>query len=97
MRDAEILPPAQNDFDEGYVWYRKRSQRAADNFDIAINEAIEKIRRDPSFGIRLDDEHFFYRLKKSYPYYLVYRVEPTKVVVVAIAHCRREASYWRGR
>ena len=97
MRDVEILPPAQDDFDEGYVWYRKRDQRAADGFDVSINAAIEKIRSDPTLGIRLDDEHFFYRLKKSYPYYLVYRVEPTKIIIVAISHYRRDPGYWRGR
>jgi plasmid stabilization system protein ParE len=97
MLEAELLPPARDDFEESYAWYLRRSARAADRFTVAIDMAIEKLCRDPSLRIRIDDEHRFYRLKKSYPFYLVYRAEPTKIVVVAVAHNRREPNYWRGR
>ena len=97
MLECEFLPPARDDFDESYAWYRKQSVRAADRFTAAIDEALEKLCRDPNNGIRIDDEHRFYRLKKSYPFYLVYRAEAAKIVVVAVAHNRREPNYWRGR
>ena len=97
MLEAELLPRARQDFAESYAWYCAQSDRAADRFEAFINEAIEKLRCDPELGIRIDDKHRFYRLKKSFPFYLVYRTEPTKIVVVAIAHNRREPGYWRGR
>ena len=97
MLEAELLPPARDDFEESYLWYLKRSTDAADRFTVAIEDAIEKLCGDPTCGIRLDGEHRFYRLKKSFPFYLVYCTEPAKIVVVAIAHNRREPNYWRGR
>ncbi len=95
MLDAELLPRARQDFAESYAWYYAQSERAADRFETFINEAIEKLRDKPDLGIRLDDKHRFYRIKKSFPFHLVYRSEPKKIVVVAIAHNRREPGYWR--
>ena len=97
MLDCEFLPPARDDFDESYAWYHKQSVRAADRFTAAIDDALQKLRPDPSIGIRIDDEHRFYRLKTSYPFFLVYRTEPAKIVVVAVAHNQREPNYWRCR
>jgi plasmid stabilization system protein ParE len=97
MLEAELLPPARDDFEQSYAWYHKRSIAAAERFGDAIDRAVERICRDPALGIRIDDEHRFYRLKKSFPFYLVYRVEVTKVVVVAVAHKAREPNYWQGR
>src|SRR5688500_14854693 len=59
MLEAEILPPAQVDFEESYAWYAKHSRAAADNFTAAIDGAIEKLCSHPNIGIRLDDELFF--------------------------------------
>jgi plasmid stabilization system protein ParE len=97
MRDAELLPPARDDFDESYRWYHKQSVRAAERFAAAIDDAIEKLCREPNLGIQIDADHRFYRIKKSFPFHLVYRTEPTKIVIVAVAHNRREPGYWRGR
>jgi toxin ParE1/3/4 len=97
MLEAELLPPARDDFDDSYAWYAKQSIPAAERFAVAIDNALEKLCDDPKIGIRIDDEHCFYRLKKSFPFYLVYRIEPTKIVVVAVAHNRREPNYWRAR
>lgn len=97
MLEVELLPPARNDFEESYAWYHKQSIRAAERFELSIDAAIQKLRNDPRIGIRIDDDHWFYRLKKSFPFYVVYRIEPAKVIVVAIAHYRREPNYWRGR
>lgn len=97
MLDAEVLPPAEDDFEQSYLWYRKRSPDTAIRFRTVIREAIEKLRDDPALGIRMDDTYRFYRIKKSFPFYLVYRTEPTKIVVVAIAHNRREPGFWRAR
>jgi plasmid stabilization system protein ParE len=97
MLEVELLPPARDDFEQSYAWYCERDPNSAERFAYAIEDAIAKLCGKPELGIRLDDEHRFYRLKKSFPFYLVYRTEPTKIVVVAIAHNRREPAYWRGR
>jgi plasmid stabilization system protein ParE len=97
MLEAELLPRAREDFAESYAWYYAQSERAAARFEIFINDATEKLRRKPDLGVRLDDKHRSYRIKKSFPFYLVYRTEPTKILIIAVAHNGREPGYWRGR
>ena len=95
MLEVELLPQARDDFEESYAWYFRQSEPAAERFATAIENAIEKICRNPAIGIRLDDDHRFYRIKRSFPFYLVYRIEPAKLVVVAVAHNSRRPGYWR--
>ena len=95
MLDVEVLP--KDEFDESYYWYRGRSHDAAERFAVPIDNAIQKLRRDPDLGIRIDDEHRIYRLKKSFPFHLVFRVKLRTLVVVTVAHNRRSPEYWRGR
>jgi plasmid stabilization system protein ParE len=96
MYQIEFLPAADSDVDEGYQWYRKCEVRAAIDFLLAVDDAAQRVRQDPTLGPRIDEEHRFYRLKR-FPYYLVYRIEPTKIVVVAVSHYRRDPAYWHGR
>src|SRR5207248_1898795 len=72
MLDAEILPLAEDDFEQSYIWYRGRSPDAASRFTTAIREAVNKLRDDPRLGITIDEIYRFYRIKKSFPFYLVY-------------------------
>jgi plasmid stabilization system protein ParE len=57
MLEADILPPAGDDFDESYAWYAKQSLPAAERFAVAIDGAIERLRLDPKIGIRIDSDH----------------------------------------
>jgi toxin ParE1/3/4 len=34
---------------------------------------------------------------KRFPFHVIYRVEPARIVVLAIAHQRRRPTYWVGR
>ena len=97
MLDAEILPPARIDYEESYVWYWKQSRRAAERFSLAVDEAIERLRDDPKLGLKIDDEHRAYRLKRNYPFYLAYRTEPNRIVIVAVAHNACHPDFWRER
>ena len=36
-------------------------------------------------------------LLRRYPYNLIYRVEPTRLVIVAVAHAHRRPGYWKQR
>jgi hypothetical protein len=57
---------------------------------------LQRIADSPEFSPFCDDRHRFYVLR-SYPYSVIYRVESGDVLVVAVAHARRSATYWHGR
>jgi toxin ParE1/3/4 len=92
----DFLGGARADFDESFDWYAKRSVGAAIGFASAVDEAIDKIVVDsgrfPSIfgGCR-------YCSLGRYPFRIVFRDEPDRLVVAAIAHVKRRPGYWRGR
>ena len=91
----EYLAGARADFDESFDWYRVRSVGAAIGFASAVEEAMDKIVADPG---RFPSTHggCRYCTLKHYPFRLVFRDETDRLLVVAIAHAKRCAGYWRG-
>jgi plasmid stabilization system protein ParE len=96
MYEIEFLPLAERDADESYQWYRKQDIRAAIDFLMEVDDTAQRVRQNPTLGPRIDHEHRFFRLKR-FPFYVVYLIETTKIVVVAVSHNRRSPTYWHGR
>ena len=96
MAELSFLPAAQADYEEALAWYQARSVRAADGFEAAVAQGVQRISDQPDFYALIDKRHRRCLLK-HYPYSLLYRVEGSGVVVVAVAHSRRSAKYWKGR
>lgn len=95
-KPIEYLGGARADFDESFDWYAKRSVGAAIGFASAADEAIDRIVADPgrfpfTFG------GCRYCSVNRYPFRIVFRDEPNRLVVVAIAHAKRRPGYWHGR
>jgi toxin ParE1/3/4 len=96
MADVAFLPAAESDYQAALAWYRSRTEQAADNFEAAVDQAVQQIADNPELYGLVDDRHRRCLLRK-YPYSLVYRVEPSGVVVIAVAHSRRSSAFWQGR
>ena len=96
MANVSFLPAATADYHAALAWYRARSPQAAAGFDAAVADAVQRIANSPELYALVDDRHRRCLLRR-YPYSLIYRVESTGVLVVAVAHSRRSSSYWQGR
>ena len=96
MDETPFLPAAEDDYQEAFHWYFKRSERAAARFESAVEQALHEIAEAPDRWPMLDVRHRFHLLKR-YPYHIVYRMEGERVLVVAVAHGRRHPDYWKGR
>jgi plasmid stabilization system protein ParE len=96
VADAGIHPEAEKEYERALGWYLERSVQAADRFQAAFDEAIERIHSNPSMFPLCDEVHRFILLKR-YPYGLVYRLDGDSVQVIAVAHTRRRLRYWSGR
>lgn len=87
---------AQRDFHDGFRWYRKRSDQAAEGFVTSMEHTLERIIAHPErFRLIADNirkAHF-----KRYPYSLIFRVLPDRVKVYAVAHDKRRPGYWERR
>jgi plasmid stabilization system protein ParE len=96
MIPVDLLPAARHDFDESFNWYAQRSVAAAGKFSIAFDDTLHLIAESPELFAGIDSVHRAC-LVKHFPYRIVYRIERTRVVVVAVAHAKRRPGFWKGR
>lgn len=96
MLPVDLLPGARFDFDKSFDWYMQRSHRAALRFEEAVDEAYGRIASDPVQFAAIDERHRECLVTK-FPFRIVYRIEPTRILVVAVAHAKRRPEYWSAR
>lgn len=83
-------PIAAIEYEAAYSWYNRRSVQAAENFIIAIDEAIEAVCCNPQRYRKSYKELREITLKK-YPFYLIYLIDEKKktVVFTSVYHNKR--------
>ena len=97
MSEPAFLPGAREDYRDAYAWYHERGEHLAESFESAIDQALMRIAEAPERFGRYDARHRCFLLRR-FPYSIVYRVEEAdRVIVVAVAHHRRQPGYWQDR
>jgi plasmid stabilization system protein ParE len=92
----EFLDDAIEEAEAAARWYADRSPLAATGFADEIVAAVEAIQRTPDAWPAYDHGTRRFLLRR-YPYFIVYSVEPSSIVVIAVAHAHRRPGYWRVR
>lgn len=92
----EFLDEAIEEAEEAARWYAERSAMAAVGFAEELDAAITHIERAPGMWPAHEHNTGRFLLRRS-PYSVVYRVESTLVIIVAVAHAHRRPGYWRER
>jgi plasmid stabilization system protein ParE len=95
-RTLEILDEALEDAEDAARWYAERNGTAAAAFAQEFEHAIAEIQRVPATWPSFDHGTRRFLLKR-FPYSVVYRMDDTRIVVVAVAHAHRRPAYWRAR
>jgi len=95
-RRLEYLDEALDEAEEAARWYAERSPTAAAGFTDELDVAASAIQLAPEAWPPYDHGTRRFLLRR-FPYYLVYRIEPTRVVVLAIAHAHRRPGYRKDR
>lgn len=96
MLAVELHPAAAAEIEDADAWYHAQNPRAAEAYRAELGRVIEAVRRDPerwprlAAGLRRQPLRWF-------PFSLVYRAEPDRILVIAVAHHRRKPGYWRAR
>jgi plasmid stabilization system protein ParE len=96
MLPVDYLPAARRDFNESFDWYAERSVRAAVGFTNAVDLALSAISADPKRFAKVDEHHRECRVGR-FPFRIVYRITPDRIVVVAVAHAKRRPGFWKER
>src|SRR5437879_3078356 len=96
MKPVDYLPGARRDFDESFDWYAERSTVAAERFSNAVDAALNRIAIRPEQFALIDRLHRECIIKR-FPFRIVYRVESSRILIVAVAHAKRRPDYWKDR
>jgi plasmid stabilization system protein ParE len=96
MATIDFHSGARRDFDESFDWYALRSAEAAVRFAAAVDAALDKVAATPTRFASPDGVHRECPVNK-FPFRIVYRLVDNRILVVALAHAKRQPGYWRDR
>lgn len=96
MFAVEVLPEAEAEIREAFLWYLERSPMAAQAFRDEVLDAIDRLASDALMWPE-DGDAFRRYILRHFPYKVCYEVEGTTVTVLAVAHHRRKPGYWQQR
>jgi plasmid stabilization system protein ParE len=93
---VELHPEADQEFSEHALFYEHREAGLGGRFIAEIEAGIATLVLQPRVGQQLEDDFRYFALDE-FPFSLIYRVEPEKILIVAVAHQSRRPGYWRER
>jgi len=91
-----VLPDAEAELREAFLWYFDKSPLAADAFGTEVDDAIDGLEETAADWPKDEDGIHFYHLK-HFPYTVRYEIDGSEVTVLAVAHQRRAPGYWGQR
>ena len=96
MINIRFLTVAEMEIDEAVSWYQEQSEDESLALLNEIDHAIRIVRTYPLIAAEIEPEIHSFCLRR-FPYSLIYGVDDATLVVIALAHHRREPRYWADR
>lgn len=96
VKPLEFHPKAVIEGEDAAAWYAERDLQVALLFAEELSATFERIAEAPDRWPRYLHETRRVLLLK-FPYFVIYRDEEARVVIVAIVHVSRDPGYWRSR
>lgn len=93
---VEILPQAEAEIREAFLWYFERSPLAADAFRTEVFDAIDGLAQSADTW-PVDEDGVQRHVLSHFPYTVHYELADAMATVLAVAHQRRKPGYWRQR
>lgn len=86
----------REDLDSVYRWYENQGRGLGEGFLAAVEVVLERIERNPDLQAMIFQDVRRSRLKR-FPHAIYYRVEPERIMVIAVHHPSREPKVWQSR
>ena len=87
---------ADLEYREAFLWYEHQRKGLGLEFELCVDEAIERIRRSPEMYPAI---YKSYRriVVRRFPFALFYEIVGSELRVLAVFHSRRNPDQWRSR
>jgi plasmid stabilization system protein ParE len=96
MSRVQLCSAAANDFTESLCWYAKQSAELALEFETAFDAALGRIAERPEQFPAFDERHRYLQMRR-FPFLIVFRNLPGRIIVIAVAHTSRSPEFWLDR
>ena len=91
-----FLPPAEAELLDGISYYSAIRPELGSRFELAVAEAVRSAVAHPERGAPRSKSTRRW-LVKSFPFGIIYRASESGVLIVAVAHQRKNPEYWADR
>ncbi len=88
-----LLPAAQSELDEAFLWYEEQSIGLGYDFFDEFEQSVRLLAVFPELFEQME-EGVRRCLINRFPYGIIYGVDGASIVIVAIAHLKRKPRYW---
>lgn len=85
---------AETELDEVVSWYKEQSEDESLKFLDELDRVVRVVSVHPLIAPEIEPGNFLFR---RFPFSLVYATEDDAMLLIAIAHQRREPRYWADR
>jgi plasmid stabilization system protein ParE len=92
----DFHPEATAELENAADWYVGKNPAAAARFAEAVDAALVKIQSTPERFLLVGPNLRACTVER-FPYQIVFRVDPHRLYVLAVAHAKRRPGYWRQR
>lgn len=86
----------RDEIDDAYAWHEMRREGLGEEFLSEVRRALDVIGRNPEIHPMTYKDVRHGRMKR-FAYSVHYRVEPDRIVVIAVHHGRRDPRSWQSR
>lgn len=87
---------AQNNFEEAIRYYQRQQKGLGLRFAQAVDAVVQNLAEVTCAGPALYQDCRFRRVKK-FSYLVIYRIEGDVIHILAVAHDKRNLTYWHPR
>ena len=96
MKTVKFQPDAENEMIEAAAYYETQQSQLGRRFLASVQDAINRIVFNPRLYpvIDLDIRRC---LTKTFPFGVLFRELPDKVVIMAVMNLHRDPDYWKNR
>lgn len=92
----EFHPEAKIEYFEAIAYYEERQTGLGARFTIEIEDTIQRILESPLRWQEVEDD-IRRCLAHTFPYGVLYAVEESRILLLAVMHHSREPNYWSNR
>lgn len=91
-----LHPQAREELEQTILFYKKQQAGLEKRFIEAVEDAINRVCRNPLLYRKIDKDVRKCRLL-HFPYAIIFRINPARVEIIAVMHLRKQPNYWQSR